>query len=1127
MMHPPGVAVCQVSPLYSLEVNGGDGGGFCDGLGLFLNHSRITLESTINSTISVSFTTIYPVHLNPYTHVHSTLSLLYALHAPLHPVYIHTPPSEKSNTTAADHTAFPQVCRRTPGSRRRPSRSVGGSLLGSAASPSRVGLADSEPRTCGASMRIMYGATVTPYSKDGGQTCVVTKAYRSAPTHFAVSDAVAGYRFFWSLEGPGGAARPPHLRDATRPSSHLVGGRCPPLPPPLHFFPPDVLICFSTLPQKEEELIVERSQLPVPHRGRFASCELANPAQRRSAALGSVLPSSLPTAELVGHPATAAPSLSSSSAPGSAHPSPIAASSIARPSHSRSSSPSSSTSASSVRLPVRCRRTSDLPPCFRHSRPPSADARPAAAQLTASLPHSLLGVLRRRISTSQPAIAPSPRVSAPPVPTSAPPVAASAPARVNLVEHNNTRAIHRQSCRYRKAWRIPPERRLEYLLHANAPSRTASRPYPETKLPRAPQSYQNKGMSMQSNAPPCRDKLPHHTGVPSSARALTPTHTGPFPAPNRATTPSNPHTGATFGAHLTKSPRGLSPGPSPQQFTGATALEDDRRRQEDLARRPSPNPQLAVVQSLIGTSLPSANTSKNAPPEPSQMSAPLEKVARALVIPHQSAVTGDAMQTSPVSLSSFGSADSTTAPTATAMQATTGPMMQIQEGATQQPQQQQQHAPVPHHQPIAPNPHTGDHPSNRAFTFPGPLPLENDPRAPQRQMSLPGYQNGPKSPSAKRHKCPYCSTDFTRHHNLKSHLLTHSQEKPYECPTCQARFRRLHDLKRHTKLHTGERPHTCPKCGRKFARGDALARHNKGQGGCAGRRSSFGLDDDMMDGRGDEGMDGIVYHPEHDGEGDDDDEGGRRVSEPARKRQNTGNSTQGSYRQHSSTYPPLAVNRSQLGQSAFQSPYPAPSSNLVNHPTNISPNLAPGSMSSLHYQAREANMFSQGGMTESPKPLSPGQDQHRMNGPDGNMPRSPNMHANFARNAGRGSSPMGMAPPLANAPHLPALPGLAPGMMVKQGSQDRKPNGPSMLQHQQVPGSGSQPGSISSHGASSGGSMREVMGSGPDMWQYVRDVEARMARMKEDHEKSLNTLQTEVTTLRAQLAQQHGQNSQQ
>lgn len=95
-------------------------------------------------------------------------------------------------------------------------------------------------------------------------------------------------------------------------------------------------------------------------------------------------------------------------------------------------------------------------------------------------------------------------------------------------------------------------------------------------------------------------------------------------------------------------------------------------------------------------------------------------------------------------------------------------------------------------------------------------------------------------PNGKKYSCPYCGTQFTRHHNLKSHLLTHSEEKPHNCDVCDQRFRRRHDMKRHMKLHTGERPHICPRCGRRFARGDALARHAKGPGGCAGRRESGG-----------------------------------------------------------------------------------------------------------------------------------------------------------------------------------------------------------------------------------------------------------------------------------------------
>jgi SMC interacting uncharacterized protein involved in chromosome segregation len=51
--------------------------------------------------------------------------------------------------------------------------------------------------------------------------------------------------------------------------------------------------------------------------------------------------------------------------------------------------------------------------------------------------------------------------------------------------------------------------------------------------------------------------------------------------------------------------------------------------------------------------------------------------------------------------------------------------------------------------------------------------------------------------------------------------------------------------------------------------------------------------------------------------------------------------------------------------------------------------------------------------------------------------------------------------------------------------------------------------------------MRDAMGNqGVDMWAYVREVEGRMARMDEEHEKKMQALQDEVTTLRAQLAQQ-------
>ncbi|KAI8058953.1 uncharacterized protein B0P05DRAFT_277037 [Gilbertella persicaria] len=81
--------------------------------------------------------------------------------------------------------------------------------------------------------------------------------------------------------------------------------------------------------------------------------------------------------------------------------------------------------------------------------------------------------------------------------------------------------------------------------------------------------------------------------------------------------------------------------------------------------------------------------------------------------------------------------------------------------------------------------------------------------------------------------CPECHQSFSRPHNLKSHLTTHSSERPFQCDVCNHHFRRHHDLKRHQKLHTGERPYVCKDCFRSFARLDALNRHRRAEGGTA------------------------------------------------------------------------------------------------------------------------------------------------------------------------------------------------------------------------------------------------------------------------------------------------------
>ncbi|KAK5173712.1 uncharacterized protein LTR77_002393 [Saxophila tyrrhenica] len=584
---------------------------------------------------------------------------------------------------------------------------------------------------------------------------------------------------------------------------------------------------------------------------------------------------------------------------------------------------------------------------------------------------------------------------------------------------------------------------------------------------------------------------------------------------------------------------------SPLPLTGAAAMAELKKRKQQQQgttspRETSPNPAVAAMQKLMGGG--GGMSRPSDAPSPSKLSEPVQSAAEKMSV--DNAMT-ESMQTSPISLSSFGTLESTGVAanmTATAHDhPASGPQFVAEPAQMTEPVSYtngQKYLNVMNDE------------GPKAFSYPGPPPQDQGEGGPSRGMSLPGFgQGSPKSPASsnKRHKCPYCSTDFTRHHNLKSHLLTHSQEKPYVCQTCQARFRRLHDLKRHTKLHTGERPHTCDKCGRKFARGDALARHNKGPGGCAGRRSSFGGDDEFGEG---EGMDGVEY----DGEDGSSPDHGRRVSEPSRKRahlETPHDPNRQVYRQQSSTYPPPPQQQSRPHAGSMGNMGPPtvvlPGSHAVSSPRDMSGQHSPGggSMSSIQYGGSTQVLPYQGGMIESPKPLSPGQpppqDQHRLSIGDASHSsqmlrhRSPSLTTQFQQqHFGRGSG--GRTPPQPPSQFPTSHHGSQPAPVLPPlGNQTQQPRGnpqptsmqagpgPSMLQHQQLPPSitnpGSNPGSHSSHGRSSGSSMRDAMGTDPsDMWGYIRGLEARFNRMQDEYELRISRLQEEVISLRGQVS---------
>ncbi|KAG4427384.1 hypothetical protein IFR05_017133, partial [Cadophora sp. M221] len=240
------------------------------------------------------------------------------------------------------------------------------------------------------------------------------------------------------------------------------------------------------------------------------------------------------------------------------------------------------------------------------------------------------------------------------------------------------------------------------------------------------------------------------------------------------------------GSSSPKSPRfkgTFSPGFAP--ITGEVALVDERRRFEENQRRQQPamseNSGHKALSSLMAGGGAGMSKPQDAPVATTTLSEGLPLVANAISIPSPMHFETN-QETSPASVMSLASLSSS------AQVATASSTLVVSPAAMSSAIDAEAREPRPGNSNMLQTPSDGQQP-NRALSFPGNILAQQDPRLPSRGLSLPmpGQQLAPRSPSQKKHKCPYCETKFTRHHNLKSHLLTHSQEKPYVCQTWQLR----------------------------------------------------------------------------------------------------------------------------------------------------------------------------------------------------------------------------------------------------------------------------------------------------------------------------------------------------